>query len=267
MISLVGVSKRYGRGPFVLAGVDLVVRPGEPLVVRGANGSGKSTLLRVVAGCSVPTRGRVVGRPATVGYVPDRFPARLRMPADVYLTHLRRVRPGRSDGHDPLELLNRLGFRGGTRTAMHRLSKGNAQKVGLVQALSSGAPLLVLDEPWSGLDVDARPVLTAVIAQAVADGVAVVVADHTGNADQLLGQRAVTVRDGWLVDTPVETAVLVTLRCEAPDRVVPHLRAFAGVQRREDTLAMRVAAGDVDALLFAALQLGCSVKEVRECVP
>lgn len=150
---------------------------------------------------------------------------------------------------------------------MNRLSKGNAQKVGLAQALSSGAPLLVLDEPWSGLDVDAHPALTAAIAQAVAGGVAVVVADHTGTADQLAGRRAVVVRGGRLVDEPREIAVVVTLRCETPDRVVPHLRHFGGVERRDDGLVLRVSAGDVDALLLAAIRLGCSVKEVRECVP
>lgn len=269
MISLAGVGKRYGRGPLVLDGVDLVVRPGEPLVVRGANGSGKSTLLRIVAGCSAPTHGRVEGRPDTVGYVPDRFPARLRMPADVYLRHLRGVRPNRTNGLDDADLLARLGFRGGVRTGMNQLSKGNAQKVGLVQALCSGAPLLVLDEPWSGLDTDARPVLTATIAQAVTDGVAVVVADHTGTADTLPGHRAVIMRDGRLLDAeaPDNRTVAVTLRCDEPDRVTPQLTRYGDVDRRDGGLAMRVADRDVDALLLAALQLGCSVKEVRECVP
>jgi ABC-type multidrug transport system ATPase subunit len=151
---------------------------------------------------------------------------------------------------------------------MNQLSKGNAQKVGLVQALCSGAPLLVLDEPWSGLDADARPVLTATIAQTVADGVAVVVADHTGTADTLLGHRAVVMRDGRLLDAePGGRTVAVTLRCDEPERVGPRLAQFGDVARRDGGLAMRVADRDVDALLLAALQLGCSVKEVRECVP
>jgi ABC-2 type transport system ATP-binding protein len=267
VISLVGVGKRYGRGPLVLSGIDLVVRPGEPLVVRGANGSGKSTLLRIVAGCAAPTHGRVVGLPATVGYVPDRFPARLRMPADVYLGHLLRVRPHRTAGEEPRDLLQRLGFRGGTRTSMNQLSKGNAQKVGLAQALSSGALLLVLDEPWSGLDADTRPILTAAIAKAVADGVALVVADHTGTADTLVGHRAVAMRDGRLVDAELDSGrtVAVTLRCDAPDRVVPRLAQFGGVERRDGGLVLRVSAADVDALLLTALRIGCSVWEVREC--
>jgi ABC-type multidrug transport system ATPase subunit len=260
MIQLIGVGKRYRRGPLVVAGVDAEIRGGAPLVVLGNNGSGKSTLLRIVAGCLAPTHGRVVGRPATVGYVPDRFPGRLRMPADAYLRHLRRIR--RVPGSDPTALLGALGFRGGLRTPMNRLSKGNAQKVGLAQALCSGASLLVLDEPWSGLDVDARPVLTAAVEQVVAAGVAVVVTDHTGTAETLTSHRTVFLRQGRLSDAGART-VAITLRCAEPDRIVRQLAGRGSAERQAGELVLRVPTQDVDALLFAALQLGCSVREVR----
>ena len=260
MIQLIGVGKRYGRGPLVVAGVDAEIRDGTPLVVLGTNGSGKSTLLRLVAGCLAPTHGRVVGRPATVGYVPDRFPGRLRTPAGAYLRHLRRIR--RTSGSDPAALLAELGFRGGLRTPMNQLSKGNAQKVGLAQALCSGAPLLVLDEPWSGLDVDTRPVLTAAVEHIVAAGVAVVVTDHTGTAETLTGHRVVLLRQGRLAVAGLRT-VAITLRCTEPERVVRQLAGRGSVERQAGDLVLRVPAQDVDALLFTALQLGCSVREVR----
>ena len=261
---LVGVGKRYGRGPLVVAGVDLEVRGGEVVVVHGGNGAGKSTLLRLVAGCLAPSRGRVEGRPATVGYVPDRFPARLRLPAGAYLQHMRRVR-GRQ-AHDPVALLHRLGFRGGLGTPMSRLSKGNAQKVGLAQALCSGAPLLVLDEPWSGLDADARPVLTAAVEQLVAAGAAVVVSDHTRTAEALTGHRSVLLDRGGLTDAHAEPrAVAVTLRCADPEPVAERLAGFGTAERQAGGLALRVAPRDVNALLIVALRLGCSVREVREC--
>jgi ABC-2 type transport system ATP-binding protein len=262
VIQLIGVGKRYGRGPLVVAGVDAEIRGGAPLVVLGANGSGKSTLLRLVAGCLAPTHGRVVGRPATVGYVPDRFPGRLRMPVGAYLRHLRRIRPGRAFGSDPVALLGELGFRGGLRVPMNQLSKGNAQKVGLAQALCSGAPLLVLDEPWSGLDVDTRPVLTAVVEHAVAAGVAVVVTDHTGIAETLTGHQAVFLRQGRLADAGPHT-VAITLRCAEPERVVRALAGRGSVERQAGELVLRVPAQDVDALLITALHIGCSVREVR----
>jgi ABC-2 type transport system ATP-binding protein len=266
VIRLHEVSKRYGRGPFVVSGVSMDVRAGEPLVVHGANGTGKSTLLRIVAGCLAPTHGRVSGRPATVGYLPDRFPARLRMPADVYLRHLGRIRPVRRPGPDPVELLARLGFRGGVTTHLNRLSKGNAQKVGLAQALCSGAPLLVLDEPWSGLDADARPGLTAAVGDLLDSGTAVVLADHTRTAETLRRHRAVVLSHGQLAEADDRThTARITLRCAEPAVTAPRLAGFGAVEQHPGGLVLTVAAHDVDALLVAALRLGCSVREVREC--
>lgn len=147
---------------------------------------------------------------------------------------------------------------------MNRLSKGNAQKVGLAQALCSGAPLLVLDEPWSGLDVDARPVLTAAVEGLVAAGAAVVVTDHTNTAESLPGQRAVRLHQGRLTDADVDTrGVAITLRGANPNLVVPRLPSHVIVERRAREVLLRVPAQDVDALLFNALQLGWSVREVR----
>ena len=148
--------KRYRRGPIVPAGVDLVLEPGVPVVLSGANGSGKSTLLRIVAGAATPTAGQVRGRPRVVGYLPDRFPALLRLPVDAYLRHLAAIRGVPADA-----LLDVLGFTGSRTDPMARLSKGNAQKVGLTQALACGAGLLVLDEPWAGLDAAAAMTLDA----------------------------------------------------------------------------------------------------------
>lgn len=262
MTRLIGVGKRYGRDPLVVHDVDVEIEHGTPLVILGANGSGKSTLLRLVAGCLAPTCGRVVGRPRTVGYVPDRFPARLRMPAGTYLRHLRRVRPGGPRGADPEELLSALGFRGGLDAPMNRLSKGNAQKVGLAQALCSGASLLVLDEPWSGLDTDARPALTAAVARLAANGTAVVLTDHTRTAEALTGHRVLLLRDGRLTEAGPRM-VAISLRCADPGRVAERLAVLGTVGRRPDGLDLRVPAGDVDTLLITALGLGCSVLEVR----
>jgi ABC-type multidrug transport system ATPase subunit len=266
MTRLVGVGKRYGHGPFVVRGVDLEVRAGDVVVVHGVNGAGKTTLLRLVAGCLAPSHGHVEGRPATVGFMPDRFPARLRMSADAYLRHLRRIRPGPGRHADPAALLERLGFRGGLGTPMSRLSKGNAQKVGLAQALCSGSPLLVLDEPWSGLDADTRPVLTAALEQLVDNGAALVLADHTRTAEALPGHRSMLLHRGGLTDADTgPAAVAITLRCAEPDRVAPQLAGFGAVERHAGGLALRVPADETDALLLAALRMGCSVQEVRRC--
>lgn len=160
------VGVRYGRAAPVLDGVSLTLAPGTVTAVLGANGSGKSTLLRVAAGVVEPTVGRVRDRPSVVGYVPEQCPAKLRMPPLVYLEHMGRMR-GLSRGRARArgrELLERLRLEGNPRSATGKLSKGNAQKVILAQAVLVVPGLLVLDEPWAGLDADAHDVLASLIA-------------------------------------------------------------------------------------------------------
>jgi ABC-2 type transport system ATP-binding protein len=273
---LEGVHKRYRKGPPVLAGVDLALDAGAPVVLAGANGSGKSTLLRIVAGCAAPTAGRVRGRPRAVGYLPDRFPAQLRMPADVYLGHLAAVRGGRARGADrrrgtvpDLRLLETFGFTGPRAEPMARLSKGNAQKVGLAQALGGGPGLVVLDEPWAGLDVDAAACLLDLLAALT---VPLLVTDHTGRAARIPGARHLRLADGVLAEDPegpedaADTAPLavgavsIVLRADDPAAALAGLGVPGRADR--DRLHLSVPAPAVDALLLAALERGCSVLSV-----
>ncbi|MFC7480185.1 ATP-binding cassette domain-containing protein [Luedemannella flava] len=136
-VELRNVTKRYAGSAPVLDGVNLTVAPGDVVGVVGANGCGKSTLLRIMVGLSTPTAGTVTGRPAVVGYVPEKLPGHGRVSARAYLTHLGRIRglSGRQAAGRARELLDRLSLVGGAGTSLRRLSKGNAQKVALAQAL------------------------------------------------------------------------------------------------------------------------------------
>jgi ABC-2 type transport system ATP-binding protein len=172
------VSKQYGRGRAVLSGVDLTLPPGESVAVLGPNGSGKSTLLRIIAGVTRPSGGTIADVPAVIGYVPDRFPASDALSSLAYLTHIGRIRGLRTPAR-ALALLDQLALAGGIRTPIRALSKGNAQKVALAQALLVPPDLLVLDEPWSGLDTAAHQVLAALLRDVLADGGTVVYTDHS----------------------------------------------------------------------------------------
>ena len=217
MITVDGVRLRYGRGPFVLRGVDLQLSPGTVTVVLGENGCGKSTLLRIAAGCTVPTAGRVLGRPSSVSYLPERFPDQLRLSARAYLRHFGRMRRLAVR----TELLDRLGFAGELDRPMSELSKGNAQKVGLTHAFSAPDGFLVLDEPWAGLDVSARALLGELVGEAAAAGATVLVTDHTGAAAALPGASVHLLADGVLNASAGQELVEVVLRCtvDAVDRV------------------------------------------------
>ena len=177
---LESVGKRYGpRQPWVVRSVSLDVLPGRLIRLEGRNGSGKSTLLRVAAGVSLPSAGRVTGRPPT-GYVPERFPGGLPFSGRDYLLHLARVHglrgPAAARAVD--EWLDRLGAAGYAGQPLRALSKGMCQKVAIAQALLARPGLLVLDEAWTGLDQAARGELDAAVAERLADGGAVMFVDH-----------------------------------------------------------------------------------------
>jgi ABC-2 type transport system ATP-binding protein len=204
---LESVGKRYGpRQPWVVRPVSLDVLAGRLIRLEGRNGSGKSTLLRVAAGVSLPSTGRVTGRPHT-GYVPERFPGGLPFSGRDYLLHLARVHglrgPAAARAVD--EWLDRLGAASYAGQPLRALSKGMCQKVAIAQALLARPGLLVLDEAWTGLDQAARGELDAAVVERLADGGAVMFVDHEqarlagriGERWRLDDSGHVTVVDGF----------------------------------------------------------------------
>jgi ABC-type multidrug transport system ATPase subunit len=235
---------RYGRrtSPWVLQSVDLDLPPGEVAVVLGPNGAGKSTLLQLAAGVLRPGRGAVVERPPVVGWVPERFPADQPFTARSYLTHMAAVRGTRNPS-----IIQRwaahLGCEHYLDTKLSALSKGSAQKIGLIQALLVPPGLLVLDEPWEGLDAQTRDQVPAIIAEVLHGGGSVLVSDHRGETARLPGARI------W----QVEAGAVHPLRPEGADErcvieiSVPVAHASAAIARLRadghDILRVRAEAG------------------------
>ncbi|MEU4713912.1 ATP-binding cassette domain-containing protein [Micromonospora purpureochromogenes] len=192
----------HRRGPWVLRAAQARIEPGEVAVVLGRNGVGKSTLLQLAAGVLRPGRGRVVDRPRHVGWVPERFPADQPFTVAAYLTAMGRVaglsRSGAAREADRwTERLGLTRFRG---VKLPELSKGTAQKVGLAQAMLRRPGLLVLDEPWEGLDSAARELVPALVDEVLAAGGSVLVSDHRGETVRLPGARRWTVADGVVTE-------------------------------------------------------------------
>ena len=269
MIVLEQVGKHYRRGIPVLREVNLEVAPGVATVVGGGNGSGKSTLLRIVAGVVRHTSGRVRGRPRSVGYLPSPFPAELRLSATSYLRHFAAIRGlprSRASGYGR-DVLNRLGFAGDPDAPIRTLSKGNMHKVGLAQALLPVEGLVVLDEPWSGLDHAAQLALDSLIGELVAERRPVLITDHVGHASRLADRRALVLVDGVLrseVDGGAEVP-LVTVELTGAVQVLDAVARCGGVrevERLAGGMRLRVAAGACDAVLGEALRLGVSVRTV-----
>jgi ABC-type multidrug transport system ATPase subunit len=269
------VCKRYGAGPWILSDVDMKVSAGDVVAVKGTNGSGKSTLLKILVGLSQPTSGTVSGRPPTIGYVPDRFTAHERISAISYLTHMGRIRGmstsvARARGGD---LLERLALVGGPTASLRTLSKGNAQKVAVAQALLVRPDLLVLDEPWSGLDASAHGVLGEFIDEAAAHGGVVVFTDHREAITERHATGACTIIDGrvtWRGRTHAEgSAPMVELVLTVPaGGALPaelswySLPGVVDAARRDQGITLRVTREHSDAVLMTALQHLWSVEAV-----
>ncbi|PWU50104.1 ABC transporter ATP-binding protein [Micromonospora globispora] len=219
----------HRRGPWVLREIDVRIGPGEVAVVLGRNGVGKSTLLQLAAGVLRPTRGRVADRPAAVGWVPERFPADQPFTVAHYLTAMARVAglSGVAADRAVERWVERLGLARFRGVRLPQLSKGTAQKVGLAQALLRPPGLLVLDEPWEGLDAAARELVPELVGEVLAGGGSVLVSDHRGETVRLPGARHWTVADG----TVTEAASSVGAAVAVVELAVPAARLAGTVAR------------------------------------
>ena len=189
------VDFRYRRGGvWVLRGVTVGIEPGEIVIVRGSNGAGKSTLLGVCAGILQPVHGRVTDRAARIGWLPEHFPTEQPFTVRDYLMTMVRLRGGTPAVVD--HWISRLGLGPMHQERLSALSKGTAQKVGLAQALLVPPDLLVLDEPWEGLDLDARELIPEIVNEVVDAGGSVLVSDHSGDPGHLPGVTEWAVVDG-----------------------------------------------------------------------
>ncbi|OWA36634.1 hypothetical protein B9G55_00705 [Saccharibacillus sp. O16] len=180
MLMLDQVSRRYGTRT-VLHNLSFSLHKGQSLILRGGNGSGKSTLLKLVAGM-IPTSSGTVrrnGRHLRIGFAPDRLP-KLRLTSEEYLTHM-----GRIAGMNKVNLSRRieelhdlLELPAGSSSLMLHYSKGMLQKVNLMQAVLNEPSLLLLDEPFSGLDTASSNQLLSLLHGMRAQGTAIMTALH-----------------------------------------------------------------------------------------
>ncbi len=152
------VDFRYGEGPLVLSGVDLVLDRRERLGVVGANGSGKSTLLDLLAGRRHPTAGTIVAGPTVVAGTYDQLGVQLDLGARVQdlVVGPHRSTPSLAD----IELMKRFLFTGELPfSRVGTLSGGERRRLQLLLVLTGRPNVLFLDEPTNDLDLDTLRIL------------------------------------------------------------------------------------------------------------
>jgi ABC-2 type transport system ATP-binding protein len=200
------LTKFYGRRRGI-EGLTLDVQAGEIMGFLGPNGSGKTTTIRLLLDFLRPTRGRVsilgldpradkAALHRRIGYLPGElsFPGRDRA-ADL-LRFFAAARGG-VPWSAVTGLADRLEL--DLTQPVHTMSKGNRQKVGLVQAFMHAPALLVLDEPTSGLDPLMQQEFLAMVREARADGQTVFMSSHVLAEVQHTADRVAIVREGRLV--------------------------------------------------------------------
>ncbi len=209
--------------------VDLVAEPGERLGIIGPNGAGKTSLVQAIVGTARTRSGQVLvgGQPARhvrghIGYLPQRAEVDWQHPAQVRDV----VAMGRYPHRGPLgrlrsedraaiaDALERVELTGLAERRIGELSGGQRQRTALARVLAQEAPVLLLDEPYAGLDATTTTVIERTLRDAATAGATVVVVDHDlgrlrDRYDRLLALDGRVVAAGT-VDAVLTRQVLAT---------------------------------------------------------
>ena len=214
-----GLTKSYGKIR-ALRGVDLKMPRGEILGFLGPNGAGKTTTIRCLLDLIRPDGGlvRVLGLDpqadpvavrARVGYLPGELSLEANLKVAGVLRYFRDLRGNKVDWDYVRQLAERLEL--DLAMPVKNLSKGNKQKVALVQALMPRPELLLLDEPTSGLDPLMQQEVYRLLKEAQAGGTSIFFSSHVISEVEALAERVVIIRDG-VITQEVEPSQLVSMR-------------------------------------------------------
>ena len=211
MLEVRGLTKRYG-ALLALDRIDFTLARGEVLGYLGPNGSGKSTTVNMVVGLLQPSSGTIlldgngqaddpVAYKQRVGYVPEEPYLYTHLTAPEYLTLVGRLRgiPTRDLDRKTTELLRLFQLHDSRYSTMAAFSKGMRQRVLLAAALLHNPELLVLDEPFSGLDVNASLLFRSLIAMFANEGRMILFSSHRFDMVEKICTRAVILSKGRLV--------------------------------------------------------------------
>jgi ABC-2 type transport system ATP-binding protein len=200
-----------------LYGVDLTVERGEIFGFLGPNGAGKTTTIRCLLDLIRPNGGAVrvlgidpqadpVAVRARVGYLPGELHLDENRTVEGSLRYFNDLRRGAADWGFVQELAARLDL--DLKQTIKNLSKGNKQKVGVIQALMHQPELLIMDEPTSGLDPLMQQEVHRLIREARADGTALFFSSHVMSEVEAVAERVGIIRQGRVIEV-AETSSLI----------------------------------------------------------
>jgi ABC-2 type transport system ATP-binding protein len=240
---LTGLTKRFGALTAV-DGIDLTVAAGEVVALLGPNGAGKSTTIDLLLGLARPDAGAAVvyDLPPAQAVAEGRVGAMLQsggLLPDLTVTEIVTLAASLYRRHRPIpEVLGRAGVEDFASRRVGRLSGGQQQRVRFAMALVADPDFIVLDEPTTGLDVEARRAFWAAMRAETAQGRTVLFATHYLDEADAYADRIVLMRSGRIVadGSPSHIKSLVsgrTIRATLPDADLNALAGLPGVDTVE----------------------------------
>jgi ABC-2 type transport system ATP-binding protein len=256
------LTKTYGGGFRALTAVDFTLTPGI-VGLLGPNGAGKTTLLRIVTGLLEPTRGsvRFRGVPLTaanlaayrqgIGFLPQEFNAYPGFTAEQFLDHWARER-GMDDARarrDEIErLLAAVGLAEHAGRKVRDYSGGMRQRVGIARALLGAPPILVVDEPTTGLDVESRNRFRQILLEQAGERI-VIFSTHIASDVEAAARRILLLHRGRLRFDGTPEALVERARGRVFRALVTDADLLAFGHRYRTTSRVRVLEGiDVRAI-------------------
>jgi len=210
-LELRAVTKRF-TGLVAVDSVSFTARPGEVTGYLGPNGSGKSTTMKMITGLIEPSSGEIFfdGKPIRhdllafkrrLGYIPEEPYLYSHLSGLEYLNMVAQLRdlPSKPANARIEGLLRMLGLWGDRHVPMSSYSKGMRQKVLLSAALLHNPDLILLDEPFSGLDVGTSLVLRSLIEELAARGKVILFSSHELDTVERVSRHVVILHRGKVV--------------------------------------------------------------------
>lgn len=195
-LTLNEISKHYGfwKSKRVLSKISINLGRGRCLCIVGENGAGKSTLLKVTAGLIAPNRGniRIYGKISYVPEVPAFFPY---LSAAENLEYYNGIDRGSGKYTDLMEKFN-IPM---TKQQMHTFSKGMKRKVDIIRAVNQDPSLLVLDEPFDGIDPSSNNDIVEIMKRLKEGGASILMSSHDMGYIERVADEVMLLKDGSLV--------------------------------------------------------------------
>ncbi|MBQ1451595.1 MAG: ATP-binding cassette domain-containing protein, partial [Clostridia bacterium] len=205
-LEVIDISKSFGEKQ-VLNGINFTVSSGEALGLLGRNGAGKTTTIRIIMQLFPPNSGEVLldGKPidirsTNIGYMPEErglYPKKKVLEQLVYFAELKGA--SRADAVARADkLLDRLDMTEYRGVKLETLSKGNQQKIQLIATLMCDPDIVILDEPFSGLDPVNAMLLKDVVRDCIDEGKIVIFSSHQMNYIEEFCNHIVIINDGQI---------------------------------------------------------------------